>query len=885
MSSQSSKSGIRRFLGVLFLSSLTICLWLGHLPSTIWQGSFGSVATAQSPDASQLVQQGVERYQAGDFQGAIALWQTALTEYRRSNSRANEAIVLANLANAYQEIGQVDQAIRYWEQGIADYRQMGNFQEMGRMLVEQAQAYSSLGQYGRAIALLCGKGKEYPECDRESALEIARRQSDDSGQVAALGSLGEAHRLQGQYDLAIKYLETSLEIASKIGNPVYQSSALNGLGNAYATLAKANYRLANSADRQGDRKKAQKYREEALDHDSKALKFFQDSLNLAYRQDDIHSEVQVLLNLIPPYYRTGKTLAAQEALQNALVLLERLPDSRNKVFAAISLAERLQPLTPLDITFSGTQCLKPELEEKALELLRQAAAIAKAIQDPRSVSFARGKLGHLHECRQDLSQALELTQQAQWLADQDRLAKDSLYLWQWQAGRIFKAQQKNLDAIAAYEQAIATLEGIRGDILSASRDLQFDFRDTIEPIYRGLAKLKLERVSSMASDLDERQKELSSVLSTIDSLKLAELQNYFGINCVLTPVREGRVDLVGQNSSTAVFSSIILKERTAILVSLPNGKKKINWIEIDSTTLAQEVNEFRRGLERGRLDLVYNPQPAQELYDKLIRPFDADLKQAKINALVFVHDGILRTIPMSALHDGETFLIEKYAIATTPSLTLTDPKALNHQRLRALALGLTQAATVDGRDFPALANVGLEISTIEAQIPKSKPLLDGDFTRDRLQQELSQDVYPILHIATHGEFGYESKDTFLVTGNNDKLTITDLDGIIRRVRRGDRLIELLALTACQTAVGDERASLGLAGVAVQAGVKSALASLWSIDDASTAMFVNQFYANLRDPSISKAEALRVAQQALIEKGGQYAHPFYWAAFILIGNWL
>jgi CHAT domain-containing protein len=154
-----------------------------------------------------------------------------------------------------------------------------------------------------------------------------------------------------------------------------------------------------------------------------------------------------------------------------------------------------------------------------------------------------------------------------------------------------------------------------------------------------------------------------------------------------------------------------------------------------------------------------------------------------------------------------------------------------------------------------------------------------------LQQELNEDVYPILHIATHGEFGYDSKDTFLVTGNNGKLTITDLDGIIRRVRRGDRLVELLALTACQTAVGDERASLGLAGVAVQAGVKSALASLWSIDDASTAMFVNQFYANLRDPSISKAEALRTAQQGLIEKGGQYAHPFYWAAFILIGNWL
>jgi CHAT domain-containing protein len=146
-------------------------------------------------------------------------------------------------------------------------------------------------------------------------------------------------------------------------------------------------------------------------------------------------------------------------------------------------------------------------------------------------------------------------------------------------------------------------------------------------------------------------------------------------------------------------------------------------------------------------------------------------------------------------------------------------------------------------------------------------------------------VYPIIHIATHGEFGTEPEDTFLVTGNNRKLTITDLDAAIRSLNRGSDAVELLALTACQTAAGDDRAALGLAGVAVQAGVKSALASLWFVQDTATVKLVTKFYASWQDSAMSKAEALRAAQLELIEMGGQYAHPAYWAPFILIGNWL
>ncbi|HEY9834733.1 MAG TPA: CHAT domain-containing protein [Stenomitos sp.] len=875
------KCSVNRLLGVLFLGSLTICLWLGHIPSTALQVELGNVAVAQSSNPSQLVQRGVELYQAGDISGAIAQWETALSAYQKNHNRPEEAIVLENLARAYQQIGQIDQAIHYWNQIIAAYREMGNRQQVGRMLAEQAQAYSSSGQHRRAIAILCNPSGSDNTCTKDSALQIARETKDRTLEAAALGSLGNAYRFRGDYTQAIEYLEASLKIAQEIDNLVYRASALNGLGNTYTSLALVNYRRADLAESRGDSDEADKFSQQAVSNDTKALQYFLESIETA---SDVPGKMRGHLNSIPAYYRTNAAASATEALKQALSLLEQLPDSRDKVYAAIDLAHLLQPVTLVEETSANRQCLKPELQSLAQQLLQQAVLIAQRLKDRRSESFALGELGHAYECRQDFSRALDLTQQARWTADQDLQAQDSLYLWEWQVGRIFKAQGKNAEALKAYEQAVATLETIRSDILTANRDLQLDFRDAINPIYRELAQLRLEQAALPSIEPDTRTKSLTAALNTIDSLKLAELQNYFGNDCVLAAFKQQRVELAGNNTATAVFSSIILKDRTAILVSLPNGETKSAWIDVDSKTLTQKINEFRRGLERFS-DFVYDPTEAQTLYNWIIRPFVSDLEKAQIKTLVFIQDGILRSIPMAALHDGETFLVQKYAIATTPSLTLTDPKSLNREKLRALAVGLTKEAIVNGQTFPALTNVSSEISAVVTKISGSKQLLDEDFTRDRIQQELSQTVYPIIHIATHGEFSSQPEDTFLVTGNNGKLTITDLDTAIRRLKRETDSVELLVLTACQTAVGDDRAALGLAGVAVQAGVRSALASLWFIQDAPTVTLVAKFYASLNNSEVSKAEALRAAQLELIEAGGQYAHPAYWAPFILIGNWL
>ncbi|OKH30667.1 hypothetical protein NIES2119_30560 [[Phormidium ambiguum] IAM M-71] len=883
MPSQLRKFKFRSFLVVLFITSLVFNLGIGDVFSVVPLGKFTNIALAQSPDVNLLVERGVQLYQNGDILGAIAQWEAAKTALQKTNNPEKKAIVLENLARAYQQIGQIETAINYWGETIATYRQIEDKKQVGRMLVEQAQAYTNLGQNQRAIAILCNSSTRKTTCTNDSALQITKEAKDSQGYAAALGSLGNAYRLRGDYEKAIKYLEESLYLANQTGNNIYSATSLNNLANVYSNLALVNYRRADLAETRGDEAEGTEFRKIATDYDTKALENLQKSIQITGSQGDVQNQIRGLINLISVHYRMKDVSSAEGIWQRAIALFHQLPNSRDKVYAAIDLANLVQPTTLSAETYSEVQCLNPKLQPKAQELLQQAIAISQSLKDLRSESFALGKLGHIYECRQEYEKALELTQKARWAADQNLRAKDSLYLWEWQTGRILKAQNKQSEAIKAYGQAVSTLEAIRQDILASNRDLQFDFRDTINPIYRELAQLNLEQATLPSIEPDKRNKTLNDALITIDSLKLAELQNYFGNDCAIAPLNPQRVDLAAINQSTAVFSSIILRGRTAILVSLPNGEKKAAWIDIDSKTLTQEINEYRRGLENLYI-LPYNSKQAQKLYNWMIRPFASDLEELQIKTLVFTHDGILQSVPMAALHDGEKFLIQKYAVATTPSVTLTDPRTIDRQKLRVLAAGLTKESIIDGKEFSALTNVALEIQKVKQKFQDSKALLNENFTQANIEQELAKTTYSIIHIATHGKFGTEAKDTFLVTGNNGKLTITELDAAIRQIRNETELVELLVLTACETAVGDDRAALGLAGVAVQAGVKSALASLWSINDEKTVELVTQFYDNYNS-GMNKAEALRMAQIKMIEAGGKSAIPAYWAAFVVVGNWL
>jgi CHAT domain-containing protein len=887
------RSRIRRSLALLCVCTLCLTLWLSH-PSQ------SEPAVAQATDAQELVQIGVDRYYAGDFPGAIEQWQFAYEVYDATQDLAALAIVSENLARAYQQTGQSTEEIHYWERAIEIAQAQEEHQKLGQLKTAQAQGYSRQGQHRRAIAILCGN-EEWPAqgaCLNGTAIQIAEQTDDRAGRVAAIGSLAESYRQSGQTKKALEILRQGQKLSPELENPALEAAILNSLGNTLSSLAQIAYYRADLARDENalDSAEVTRFQTQAHEFNQEAIQSFQRSYELSQSQQDKNTQLRALLSLIPALEQSHQSAEADRVWQQAQQLIRQLPNSQLKAFGAIKLADFLEKsaIRPTRTKQLAT-CPASFVKSQSADLLEQARKIGQDLNNPRVMAFAWGKLGNLDERCGVYDAALEKTQFARRAAEQ---AQDSLYLWEWQTGRILKAQKKLGEAAKAYAQAVESLEKVRSSILSASRDLQFDFRDTVEPLYRQYATLKLEAVpNAVILPKDTTlSKELDTALVAIDSLKVAELQNYFANDCVIVPVAQ-RVDEVGDSVATAVLSTAMFQDHLAVILSLPDNSKKFAQINRARGNLVSLIKRFRIDLEEGRYQLPneYDLSPAQELYTILVKPFEADL--AGIKTLVFVNDGLLRSIPMAALHDGQGFLIEKFAVATTPSLTLTTPQRLDRPSLNALLLGLSESSEIPERPFSELPAVETELTTVSQQLPNSKILLNEAFSIESLQQALKQSDYRILHIATHGTFGFDPEENFVVTGAkkptengkfyNETLTIGELENVIRAVNDPTRApIELLTLTACETAIGDDRATLGLAGVAIRAGVRSAIATLWSVNADSPAELISQFYENLQDPTLTKAEALQKAQVAMLHSDNYTNnHPFHWAPFILIGNWL
>ena len=297
---------------------------------------------------------------------------------------------------------------------------------------------------------------------------------------------------------------------------------------------------------------------------------------------------------------------------------------------------------------------------------------------------------------------------------------------------------------------------------------------------------------------------------------------------------------------------------------------------MDRETLTQEIRDFRRKLEK-RTTWEFLPH-ARKLYDYLIRPYEPDLLSAGIHTLVFVPSGPLRTVPMAALQDGQHFLIEKYATAITPGLNLIDPTPIQRENINILAAGITEAS----QGFPPLPEVASELKNIGSMF-SGKLLLNQDFLVSSMETELKKEVFTIVHIASHGQFQGDVNQTF-VLAFDDKLTMNTLDKYAGFLQFRKTPLDLLALSACESAAGDDMAALGMAGVAVKAGARSALATLWFINDMASSVLIKEFYHQIENPSVSRAVAL---QQAQLNLAGdpRFNHPGYWSPFLLINNWL
>ncbi|MEO0408727.1 MAG: CHAT domain-containing protein, partial [Cyanobacteria bacterium P01_A01_bin.135] len=433
-------------------------------------------------------------------------------------------------------------------------------------------------------------------------------------------------------------------------------------------------------------------------------------------------------------------------------------------------------------------------------------------------------------------------------------------------------------AIAAYGAAFKSLDGVRQDLVGIDAEVQFSFESNISPLYRELADLLL----SPSAGEPVTPEDLDQAISVLDLLQRVELENYLRCNLSQTlQISETAID-----PTAAIIYPIVLPERLEVIAILPDGSRRHYTQPVGSKAVKALAQQIKQDTLKPFISAEGEAR-SQQLYNWLISPVQADLAAAQIRTLVFVLGSVLRDVPLAALYNGHHYLIEDYAVAIAPGLQLVRPAPLQAVDPEVLAFGLSemQPDLTAHAGFSDLQYVAAELQEIEAQVD-SQQFINAAFNTGNFAAQVQALPFPIIHLATHGQFSSDPEQTFILTWNK-RLNIDQISQIFRqRDETTSDPVELLVLSACETATGDRRAALGLAGIAVQSGARSTIASLWQVDDRAAAELMSGLYAQLSQPqeTISRAEALRQAQLALL-KSDRYRVPAFWAAFMLVGNWL
>ncbi len=780
-------------------------------------------------------------------------------------SLANEDLLLAQALNARAHLllatGQTETALNTWKQAAIVYQRANDLQGIIGSLVNQSQALQTLGLYQEALTTL------------ERVAKQLQTQPDSALKVAGLRGLGNTLRVIGDLQEAQQVLQESLTIARRLDDRETIVRSLLSLGSVLQARADAVLGLEYVLP---DRRDAA--RQTAAD----ALDLYQQAETLTMLP---LLRAQAQLNQFSLLVRLRQPDGALTLLPKIQAQLAALPPSRASIYAQLQLAQGLGQLK-----IAAQQAAQQDITQQGAgiswRVIAQIAATAskqtETLQDARARSYALGNLGAIYEQTQQWTIAQDLTQQA-LLLSQSIQANDITYRWHWQSGRIHRAMDDRSSALAAYAQAVETLKSLRRDLIAINPEVQFSFRDSVEPIYREYVSLLLTDTqpvairkttnAKIATNADLQQSRLIEARNAIESLQLAELENFLRQACL----EADSVQIDQVDPTAAVFYPVILPDRLEVILSLPNQPLRHYATTVSQRQLESVLFDLRSGLTDRNSDSFFTP--AQQVYNWLIRPALNDLIQANITTLVFVLDGSLRNVPMTALHNGDRFVAEQFRVAITPGLQLIDVKPLKREGLKALLAGLTESR----QGFSALPNVATELQEVEKQV-SSQVLLNDDFVTSTLKQRLASFGGPIVHLATHGEFSSNADDTFVLTWDG-RLNINQLTEVLQQQSRNpQQAIELLILSACRTALGDRRAALGLSGMAVRAGARSTIGSLWYVDDAATTELIVSFYKNLTDSAIPKAEALRRAQLTLLNSN-THSHPYFWAPFILVGNWL
>ena len=782
-----------------------------------------------------------------------------------------------------------------------------------------AAIYSSIKALLAVTSLLYCLGAGASERSTlNSQISEARLSGQTDQLVQLLLQQGEHLRVAGYLRDAQPVLREAVDLSSGLKTPALRALSMSALGELYTMP------VSNSA---------------FIDNWSSPASFFRESKQLALQSGDSGVIALVASRIGAWQLQHGKLQEAEASYSEsvgaaatasnrgieslALIGLARTQSALGAENAALQTLERAvevaSSLTPRARAGSNLNVIEvarelPDGRQIWTTALKENDSIKNRLDD-RLLARHYGEMGRWYELEQQLDVSLDYTELAIKAAPQ---AHDLALHWESRLGRLFERKNQQMAAINAYRRAAYHVEAIRQDIpVSFSRG-RSSFRQSLAPIYLTLADLLMQQADGTSTD-EHAQSLLIEAQDVVERFKSSELQDYYRNVCVINQTQALSDATLAK---TAVLYPILLPERLALLVKLDSGYHHVN-VPVPSAEVDRTIDDFMDELQNPNLPDAYR-QNANKVYRWLIAPIETLLTEAEVSTLFFIPDGSLRRIPLAALWDGEKHLVEKYAVASAPGLTLLNAEPFSSVEPTTLLAGISTPGTVLDKLNPDIVDAfvesfrsrqarGLafrksinsssdsnqrrlderieafrlpavkdEVETLSRLVP-STLLLDENFELDRFRNEVTDGSYRVVHIASHGYFGGTAQDSWLMT-HDELLDMNELSNLFKPKEFADKPVELLVLSACQTAEGNDRAPLGLSGVALTSGARSVLGTLWVVADDATSEFMQLFYDQLAKTDRSKAQALRQAQLLTIEQD-RFSHPFYWAGFVLIGSWL
>ncbi|WP_152592805.1 CHAT domain-containing protein [Nostoc sphaeroides] len=811
----------------------------------------------------------------------------------KSQTSANLEQSQAQLLNqqGFEELnkGQPQAALQTWKAAYNIYYKLKDSDGIAGSLINQSLALQASGSYLSACQTLskileledwiCSSPIELREISQQAYLETLKfaleKQPFSRVRIIGLRNLGDVLRLIGNPEASSIILFNAMAMAETLDSKqsdIYNQILLS-LGNTERALyiqAKGKYQLTDDVFTK--QKSLKKLKSKAQN----ALKFYQE---LAGRKQNV-LPLQAKINQLSLILEIEKwksivilenptTNEYLKTLVNSLLSrperFESFP-AIESIYAQLNIAQSLvqidQDIQLKQLFFSR----KDNPLSISLLLANKANTLAQKLNNNRAESYALGTIATIYNSLGKTLEATQYFEKAMGLA-QSVQAWDIAYEWQWQLGRLYRVLGKVDKANQVYESAINSLEQVRGNLLGVNPEIQFNFKDKVEPIYHEYMELLFsqdEVKSKRAVEIQEK-------------LRLAEIENF--LQC-------GRLNLSSlRNEQTLkelfpIIYLIKLREQVEVVVRTP---QKFYRHTVDFNQIADPIDNLLKIVQKKQFvrteDVNYFIY-SKTLYNLLFSPIKQYLPSS--GSLGFVLDSYFQNLPIDMLYDGKKYLTDSYSIVTASSFQQLHNHSAKFQNSNILIGGISQPSPSLNdpsvpKNLPALPEVKAEIENIKKNTTSVLTLIDSDFNSRSFQQKIEKNSFSLVHLSTHAQFSSDPEQTFVLTWDKP-LNVKDLKFLLKN--EGDT-INLLVLSACQTAKGDKRSALGIAGIAVQAGARSTLASLWLVDADSTALLMEEFYKGLKN-GLVLPEALRLAKLSLLSSE-KYFHPYYWAGFILVGN--